>query len=142
MADLERVRRLVAEQLAIVRRPERRRAIEAVLVEPRRETREWDYGSPGECYPYWVVGEAPERGILLAYCEHGFGPEFPWGFLFTHRTGEVSSEALTLGTDAQWNWYLEEAFVRAGLWDGPQDADEEYHLPPKQRGPDGSPAQR
>lgn len=84
-----------------------------LLVPPRQEEREWDYGQPGERYPYWVVAEAPERGIMLVYCEHGFGPGMPWGFLFTDQP-----EFPTLGMDSQWDWYLDEAFIQSGLSEG------------------------
>jgi hypothetical protein len=74
------------------------------------------------------VAEAPERGVVLVYCEQGFGPEMPWGFLVSDEP-----EFTTLGMDAQWGWYLEEAFVRSGLWQGAVRPDEAYHLPPEQR---------
>jgi hypothetical protein len=134
MADLEEVRGLVAQQLATVSDAGRRDALRALLLaEPRREERTWSYGAPGERIPYWVVAEAPERGIILAYCEQGFGPEFPWGFLFLDAPGEVTHYGRTLGMDAQWNWYLEEAFVRSGLWPGELGPDEPLHLPPEER---------
>ena len=111
MADSQRVKVLVAEQMAMIGDAARREALRALLLpEPRLEERAWDYGAPGERYPYWVVAEAPERGTILVYCEQGFGPEFPWGVLSTG-----GPEHSTLGMDAQWNWYLEEAFVRSGL---------------------------
>lgn len=131
MIELPQLKRLVDEQLAIIRDPARREALRSRLVEPWREERAWDYGEEGERYPCWVVAAAPERGVILAYCEQGFGPEMPWGFLYTDAPG-----AATLGMDAQWSWYLEEAFVRAGLWPG-GGLDEAYHLPPEQRFPAG-----
>jgi hypothetical protein len=107
----------VARELATVRDVARRDALRAMLLaEPRQEERDWSYGAPGERFPYWVVAEAPERGIILVYCEQGFGPEFPWGFLFIDAPGDVTRYGRTLGMDAQWSWYLEEAFVRSGLW--------------------------
>lgn len=133
MANARDVHRFVAEQLALVQHPERRRALAALLVEPREEWREWDYGEPGEGFTYWVVGEAPERGVLLAYCDRGFGPVAPWGILFADMPGQVSPEPHTLGMDAQWNWYLEEAFVRAGLWEEPTAPAEPWTLPPEVR---------
>ena len=134
MADSEHIRSLVAEQLAMVSDAGRREALRALLLaEPRREEREWDYGDPGERFQYWVVAEAPERGIILVYCKQGFGPEFPWGFLFTDAAGQLEAEELTLGMDAQWNWYLEEAFVRSGLWPGRLGLDEPLQLPPEER---------
>ena len=128
MGDLERVKALVARELALVADPARREALRAILVEPRLEEQEWDYGAPGERYPYWVVAEAPARGTVLGYCEQGFGPEFPWGFLFTDDPDFTS-----LGMDSQWNWYLEEAFVRSGLWSGQTSVDEPWKLPPAER---------
>jgi hypothetical protein len=125
---------LVAAQLAIIRDPARREALRARLVEPWREEREWDYGQPGERYPYWVVAAAPEHGIILVHCEQGFGPDMPWGFLITD-----DPELESLGMDAQWNWYLEEGFVRAGLWPGGADRDEPFHLPPEKRFAGGGP---
>jgi hypothetical protein len=128
VTTLEQLRALVAEQMRIIAHPGRRDALQRLLVSPRREDREWDYGTPGERYPYWVVAESVERGILLVYCEQGFGPGIPWGFLFTRDPKNT-----TMGMDSQWNWYLEEAFVRSGLWpDGICDGDA-ILLPPEQR---------
>jgi len=128
--DAERIRALVAAELAIVQDAARRTALEALLVEPRREARDWDYGQPDERYPYWVVAEALGPGVILVHCEHGFGPGMPWGFLFTGEPGLGS-----LGMDSQWGWYLEEAFVRSGLWTGPVGPPDEeaFHLSPAKR---------
>jgi hypothetical protein len=122
------IRDLVDRQLTLVEDRARRQALNALLVEPRIEHRQWDYGEPGEEFPYWVVAEEPARGILLVYCQHGFGPNMPWGFLFTKEPDFTS-----LGMDSQWGWYLEEAFVRSGLWVGPTRSDEPWHLPPEKR---------
>jgi hypothetical protein len=65
---------------------------------------------------------------MLVYCDQGFGPGIPWGFLFTR-----DPMSTTMGMDSQWNWYLEEAFVRSGLWpDGFCDGDA-ILLSPEQR---------
>lgn len=129
MIDVDTLKALVAHELEIIADPGRRRALEAILVEPVIRERGWDYGEADERYRYWAVAESPEHGgIELAYCERGFGPEFPWGFLFADED--------SLGMDAQWNWYLEEAFVRAGLGGGSRAGmDEAYHLPPEVRFP-------
>lgn len=133
----DHVRTLVAEQLAIIRDPARREALASLLVELRTEEREWDYGAPGTHYPYWVVAEAQSRRVILVYCEHGFGPESPWGFLFTDEP-----EFATLGMDSQWDRYLEGAFTRSGLWSGPVDEIEReaFQLRPEDRVPGGVPA--
>lgn len=130
MVGPEQIRALVADELAIIEENSRREALRSLLVEPRVEEREWDYGAPNERYAYWVVAEAPARGVILAYCERGFGPEMPWGFLFTDEP-----EFASLGMDSQWSWYLEEAFVRSGLWTGsvkPGGA-EPLHRAPQER---------
>lgn len=128
MLDIERVKALVRDQLCLIENDERKIALQALLVEPRLEDGGWEYGSPGERYPYWVVAEEPLARVILVYCEQGFGPEFPWGFLFTNDDQEK-----TLGMDSQWNWYLEEAFIRAGLWAGETFRNEPWHLPPEIR---------
>lgn len=128
MAEIGRVRALVARELGLVVDPARREALRAILVEPRVEERDWDYGAPGERYSVWVVAEATDKGIILVYCENGFGPTFPWGFLFTNELGFAS-----LGMDSQWCWYLEEAFVRSGLWPGETRVEEPWDLPPEER---------
>ncbi|HEV8581928.1 MAG TPA: GNAT family N-acetyltransferase [Thermoanaerobaculia bacterium] len=112
---------------AIVADPARREALRAILIEPVLGERSWSYGAPDERFQYWAVAEVPEREIELAYCEQGFGPEFPWGFLYFRDP--------SLGMDAQWNWYLEEAFMRANLWPGLMSEDEPLHLSPEERFP-------
>ena len=103
------MRQLVSRELDLIRAADRRAALEALIIAPRLEEREWDYGQPaGQRYPCWVVAEAQD--VILVYCQHGFGPEFPWGFLFKRES--------SLGMDSQWCWYLEEAFVQSGLWAG------------------------
>ena len=130
MTDTASVRALIARELALIENAVRREALQALLVDPREETRSWDYGAPGTRYPCWVVAEAPERQIELVYCEHGFGPEMPWGFLSRH-----GGESDSLGIDSQWDWYLEGAFVFSGLWDGPvSEEDEPFGLSPEERG--------
>lgn len=132
MADAREVIALVAEQIAMISDGGRREALRALLLpEPRREERDWDYGASGVRYPYWVVAESVERGIILVHCSEGFGPEFPWGFLFTGAP--ANAERMTLGMDSQWNWYLEEAFVRSGLWRGRISHAEPINLPPSER---------
>jgi hypothetical protein len=130
MITREDVKTLVARELGLIEDATRREALRSLLVEPRVEVRSWDYGAPGQSYAYWVVAEAPTRNIILAYCENGFGPEFPWGVLDVNNP-----QFMSLGNDAQWNWYLEEAFVRAGLWTGPvkPGLQEAFHLSPEER---------
>lgn len=132
MADVSEVMALVAEQVEMIADTRRRDALRSLLLpEPRREVRDWDYGASGVRYPYWVVAESVERGIILVHCSEGFGPEFPWGFLFTGAP--ANAERMTLGMDSQWSWYLEEAFVRSGPWPGRTSQIEPFDLPPSER---------
>ncbi len=102
---------LVRDELARVGDPNRRSALEALLQSPARLSLAWDYGKEGERFDCWQVGCSPERGVLLVYCERGFGPAFPWGVVF----GEEGS----MGMDSQWHSGLEDAAVFAGLLPAP-----------------------
>jgi len=130
MTNREHIRSFVERELHIIDDLQRRSELEKLLVEPRMETREWGYGERDVRYPYWVVAESPSRELMLVYCEFGFGPGMPWGFLFTSEGSNPS-----LGMDAQWCWYLEEAFVRSGLWTGSlkPGKEEGYHKSPEER---------
>ena len=128
MEEADRIQDLVAKELGLIEDSQRAASLRTLLVTPRRDEREWDYGEPGTHYPYWIVAEACDRRILLVYCEHGFGPAMPWGFLFTN-----DPDAATLGMDSQWSWYLEKAFVRSGLWQGTIRESEPWNLPPDER---------
>ena len=139
MISLSEIEARVSRELSIIEDTARREALRSLLCPPRIEVRDWDYGREGERYAYWVVAESVEHGILFAHCEEGFGPEFPWGFL------PMGAEFSSLGMDAQWCWYLEEAFVRSGLWSGPMKPgfEEAFHEPPEVRfGPAGAPSDR
>ena len=126
MIGKEDVNALVARELKIISDPARRRALEALLTEPEPREREWTWERQARMVAYWRVGIAPDEGIELAFCPEGPGPEFAWCFLFTDERH--------FGIDAQWNWYLEEAFVRSGIWKNPpRGLDEAYHLPPGKR---------
>ena len=130
MLDRDQIRALVAREVALIEAPDRRAALEALLIEPRVEERTWDYAWPVVRYPYWVVAEAPDRSMMLVHCDQGFGPDMPWGFLHAPHLARPS-----LGMDAQWGWYLEEAFVRSCLWTGfvKPDLEESFHMSPEER---------
>jgi hypothetical protein len=114
MSTLDKFRALVARELSLVEPPARREALGALVMEPRLEERTWEYAEPSEPerYPCWVVAEAPARGILVVYCEHGFGPERPWGIL--RRAND------SLGMDSECCSRFEDAAIGAGLLDEPR----------------------
>ena len=125
MVTHDQILALVEEQMRGIQHECRRKELQRLLVTPRPEKREWDYGTIEEEYEYWVVAESEVHGVVLVYCDQGFGPDMPWGFLFNH-----DPEFATLGMDSQWNWCLEEAFARSGLWLGGIADDDPIHLPP------------
>jgi hypothetical protein len=102
MLSAPQVSALVETELAQIADSACREALRSRLVAPRMEQRDWDYGEPNESYPCWIVAVAPEYDVALAYCEHGFGPNDPWGAVFL---GEPN-----IGMDAQWHDSLEAVF--------------------------------
>lgn len=132
MADASEVIALVAEQIEMIADTRRRDALRSLLLsEPRREVRDWDYGASEVRYPYWVVAESVERGIILVHCSQGFGPEFPWGFLFTGAP--ANAERMTLGMDSQWCWYLGKPLRVLRASPGRIAQTEPINLPPSER---------
>jgi hypothetical protein len=111
------MRRLVDAELATVSEPSRRAALEAVFVPPRLLTLKWGYGKPGEQLQCWLVGLSPNGKERLIYCEKGFGPADPWGF--------VGSTDDWMGMDCQWHVGLEHAAIGAGILPAPAD----YEVP-------------
>ena len=101
----------MAEEVARVVPVERQRKLARFLSEPRATTRGWDYGADDERVTVWIVGQSPDDAVALAYAEDGFGPDFPWGFVFPNDD--------SCGTDAQWHSGLEDAAIGAGLLDAP-----------------------
>jgi hypothetical protein len=89
----------------------RREKLKALLVPPRQVSLPWDYGRGGERFDCWHVGQSQDGGTWLVYCEQGFGPAFPWGFVFPAFD--------SLGMDSQWHVSLEDAAIGAGLLDAP-----------------------
>jgi hypothetical protein len=109
--DADAVKRLVADQVSRIRDVSRREALEAVLIEPDLQFRDWSYGEQPQEYPCWVIARVRQRPTVLLYCEHGFGPSYPWGILH--------AEDCSLGTDGQWHQSLDDAFLNSGGWTGP-----------------------
>ena len=102
---------LVAGELARVGDPTRRSSLRALLQHPARLSLAWDYGQLDERFNCWQVGCSPDRRVLLVYCERGFGPDFPWGFVFADEG--------SMGMDSQWHSGLADAAIVAGLLPAP-----------------------
>ena len=94
----------VASQLGQIKQRELLDAITPLLVPPRCELRPWDYGSPEEAFPCWIVLEHAPSNTCIAYSEMGFGPRCPWRLLWT------SGPSMNMGPDSSWYTYLEDAF--------------------------------
>ncbi len=116
--DQRRLIRLVREQLDRCTDVGTRRQIENLLVPPRKELRDWDYGEPDEQYACWIVLEHPDSNTGIAYCERGFGPECPWGLLF------LSGPHTSIGMDCVWFTTLSEAFRDSMAYEAAPPTDE------------------
>jgi hypothetical protein len=111
MPDVNDIRRLVDAELAKVTDSARRDALKAVLVPPQLLSLKWGYGEPGERHECWLVGLSSSGKERLVYCEKGFGPSDPWGF--------VGVEENWTGMDCQWHVGLEHAAIGAGILKAP-----------------------
>jgi hypothetical protein len=89
--------------------PARRARASALLTRPAVQSIEWDYGVPGERLDCWVVGARRDGRVMVVYCDAGFGPERPWGF--------VHPDEDSAGMASQWHASLEEALAAAGMLD-------------------------
>jgi hypothetical protein len=72
--------------------------IEALLIAPRPILRSWDYGQPDQQFVCWQILEDPDVGTGIAFCEEGFGPNFPWGLVSLGESDTRSS----MGMDSAW----------------------------------------
>ena len=81
--------------------------IQELLVSPNVVLRDWDYGSPGQQYPCWIVlNDAEHSDTAIGYCEYGFGPRCPWGLL--HYADDPQHQSM--GMDSGWFPTFLEAF--------------------------------
>ncbi|MEO8396890.1 MAG: hypothetical protein ABI700_28100 [Chloroflexota bacterium] len=96
----DEIKQLVEKQLDIITDETVRNAINALMVEPFCQYRQWDY-EPKQ-YPCWVVADDTESDTRYVYCEEGFGPNSPWGI--------VSASGLEMGMDSGWFRTFEDAF--------------------------------
>lgn len=112
MSDTEaHITALIAGELARIGDAARRGRLRALLQRPARLSLAWEYGEAGERFDCWQVGCSADRRVLLVYCDRGFGPAFPWGFVFADEG--------SMGMDSQWHSRLEDAAIVAGLLRAP-----------------------
>jgi hypothetical protein len=117
MPNALEIKNLIAEELARIKEPARRSQLERFLTDPRERSMRWDYGKDGESFDCWQFGESSSDELILVYCDRGFGPTFPWGWLFDDEE--------SLGMDSQWHSSLEDAAIGGGLLDASPD----YEVP-------------
>jgi hypothetical protein len=110
--NCETVLSLVDDQLSYITQPELIEWVRTGLITPRCEQRPWDYGVQGQTFPCWIVWEHAESSMCIAYCEHGFGPTYPWGLLY------CSGQYLNMGADSEWFYSLEDALRNTPGWYG------------------------
>lgn len=106
------IQELLQREIARIDQVELVEVVKVNLVPPRIEERDWDYGDPGQKYECWIVWEHPQSRSAVGYCQHGFGPAYPWGLLDT-------APGASLGMDCQWYDSVEDAVRESCAWDGP-----------------------
>ncbi len=105
------VKALLDTELARINQPDLVTRLSELLVPIRCEQIGWDYGTPGQTYPCWIVAHDPETNLAFAYSEHGFGPSYPWGMFWL---GQDQS----MGMDNAWYLSLEDVFRESISWHG------------------------
>jgi hypothetical protein len=80
-----------------------------MLVEPHVALRTWDYSDPLQQYACWFVLRDPKSRIEIAYCEYGFGPQYPWGIGLTSDDEKDTS----MGEDNAWYPTFLDAFFES-----------------------------
>jgi hypothetical protein len=105
--NAKRLSELIEQELANVSDTRIVRHIRGLLVIPKIEFRDWDYCSPGQQYPCWIVlSDAENSNTAIGYCEYGFGPRCPWGLLYCGDDPKHQS----MGMDTGWFPTFLEAF--------------------------------
>lgn len=123
--NAQKIKNLIAEELASVSDSRVRKHIESLLIEPVATLRHWDYGEPDTRYECWNVLEGA-GGLGIAYSQYGFGPKCPWGLV---RVSGSESE-LSMGMDSSWcprfmDAYFESAASELPIWRVFKQADNE-----------------
>lgn len=113
--EVRRIEQLVDTELARVRDVAVLPLVQKLRVKPYPVERGWDYGSAGETYICWTVLEHRESNTGIAYCEHGFGPENPWGLVF------LAGLHMGIGMGSGWFPRLEIAIKESMAWDYDSD---------------------
>jgi hypothetical protein len=103
----DEVRVLVEAEVAKSTSPSFATGLKTFLVKPRLEMRTWDWHQPLKEYQVWIVAESSRFDYGIAFSDYGFGPEYPWGLVFSSHSN----------FDADYCWFssLEEAYKDSRL---------------------------
>jgi hypothetical protein len=104
---VEDIQALVSEEVSRFKDPALAVALGVFLVVPRQEMRQWDWSRENVQFPTWVIAESQRYDYGIVYTENGFGPEHPWGLVFSSHTN--------FGADYCWYASLESAFAESRL---------------------------
>ena len=89
-------------------------ALQPFLIAPRMEPRTWDWSTEALEFPTWVVAESQRYDYGIVYAENGFGPDSPWGLVFSSHKN--------FGADYCWYTSLQAAFVDSRLLEEHQES--------------------
>lgn len=106
----DEVSKIIETELGKIKNPQSAELIRKLLVPLRCEVRQWEYDAEGSKYPCWIFAEHQESDTVFAYCEHGFGPDCPWGLL------GVSRAYPNMGMDSNWFDSLEDLVRDSQAW--------------------------
>lgn len=101
----QHIKAIVQDQMMKIKDPFVKSALEEILIEPCIHIREWDYGTNGEEFECWTIAVDHFADTSLIYCEYGFGPECPWGLVFSSMSH--------FGMDSSWFTSLEDCFLES-----------------------------
>ena len=99
---------MVASELTGIADPRLANALKRFVVSPpRMEMRTWEWSRPAMEFPTWVAAESADYDYGLVYSDNGFGPDRPWGLVFSSHD--------SFGADYCWYPRLIEAFLESRL---------------------------
>jgi len=101
------VQALISIEIERISEPTLADVIRTFLVPPRMELRTWDWSNDYPQLPTWVVAESQRYDYGIVYSDNGFGPDNPWGLVFSSHTN--------FGADYCWYSSLESAFLQSRL---------------------------
>ena len=109
--DLNAIKNLLDFEIAQIVDSTRRSIALALLIPPKNLSLAWEYGSPGDRFDCWLIGKSCDDKTGFVFCQEGFGPSYPWGF--------VALDNESMGSDDRWYAGLEDTLIGVGILDAP-----------------------